>query len=248
MFEHARVRRALPLLAAGALPAPARERILAHLPSCPSCARELEELRSLLDLLAQDPVRRAEPPLALDLLLARVAARLDEGHKRSRPAAPGRLVFASLAVAAAVVVAVLAFFPAGGGRPRGERPLVSEDTFRRLERNLAREQAARYLGEAQDVLVSVAAAQDPCNRGTVDVGEASERSRELLTRRALLADPEGAAVASVRPVLDEVEQALREVASLESCVRPRDVERVREDLARHQLLMRIRLMKRELEG
>jgi len=61
-------------------------------------------------------------------------------------------------------------------------------------------------------------------------------------------DPEGPAVASARPLLNDVEQALREVAALESCVRARDVQRVREDLARRQLLMKIRLMKRELEG
>jgi hypothetical protein len=41
---------------------------------------------------------------------------------------------------------------------------------------------------------------------------------------------------------------LREVAELESCVRLRDVEKLREQLERKRLLMKIRLMSRELAG
>ncbi len=56
------------------------------------------------------------------------------------------------------------------------------------------------------------------------------------------------AVASARGVLDDVEMALREVADLPSCVKRSDVERVRREVDERQLLMRIRLMTRELEG
>jgi hypothetical protein len=246
MFEHLRARRRLPLLAAGVLDGPARGATLAHVASCSSCREDLDELGAVLRLLAADP-RPAEPPLPLSLLVTRVGARLDELDRAQGTRRPWPWVLGSLAGAAAVMAAV-AFLPLVRPRPRTERPLVSEDTLRRLERNVAREQAARYLGDAQDVLVSVAAAPPPCDREKVDMGEASERSRKLLTRGALLVDPEGPAVASARPVLNDVEQALREVAALESCVRARDVQRVREDLDRRQLLMKIRLMKRELEG
>jgi hypothetical protein len=244
MFEHLRARRRLPLLAAGVLDGSARGATLGHVASCSSCRQELDELGAVLRLLAASP-RPAEPPLPLSQLVTRVGARLDELDRAHRTRRPWPWVLGSLAGAAAVMAAV-AFLPRV--RPETERPLVSEDTLRRLERNVAREQAARYLGDAQDVLVSVAAAPPPCDRERVDMGEASERSRKLLTRGALLVDPEGTAVASARPVLNDVEQALREVAALESCVRARDVQRVREDLDRRQLLMKIRLMKRELEG
>ena len=49
-------------------------------------------------------------------------------------------------------------------------------------------------------------------------------------------------------VLDDVELTLREVADLPSCVKRADVERVRREVDERQLLMRIRLMTRELEG
>ncbi|HXK08848.1 MAG TPA: hypothetical protein VMT70_04300, partial [Vicinamibacteria bacterium] len=70
---------------------------------------------------------------------------------------------------------------------------------------------------------------------------------ELLGRRALVQSG-GEAVASARGVLDDVELALREVADLPSCVKRVDVEKLRQEVERRQLLMRIRLMTRELEG
>ena len=100
------------------------------------------------------------------------------------------------------------------------------------------------------MLVAVAATGSDCDRkdGKLDVGAAPERSRELLEKRQLVVEAGGEAVASARGVLDDVEMALRDVAELPSCVKRRDVERVRRDVERRQLLMRIRLMTRELEG
>jgi hypothetical protein len=127
---------------------------------------------------------------------------------------------------------------------------LAEDTLARLERNVAREHAAHYLSEASELLVSVSATGLDCDRrdDRLDVGEAPERSRELLERRRLVVESGGEAVASAQGVLDDVELALREVADLPSCVRRRDVEHVRRQVERRQLLMRIRLMTRELEG
>jgi hypothetical protein len=82
----------------------------------------------------------------------------------------------------------------------------------------------------------------------VDVEAESRRSRELLQRRALLLDAHEGAVAGAQPVLDDVEQILREVASMEACVRFRDMERLQGEIERRQLLMKVRLMQRELLG
>jgi hypothetical protein len=69
-----------------------------------------------------------------------------------------------------------------------------------------------------------------------------------LERRRLVLESGGEAVASAQGVLDDVELALREVAELPSCVHRSDVEHVRQQVEKRQLLMRIRLMTRELEG
>ena len=76
--------------------------------------------------------------------------------------------------------------------------MVSAEALTRLERNVAREQAARYLSDAGDVLVTMAATPAECDRKDerIDVGQASARSRELLARRALLLESGPQAVAS----------------------------------------------------
>lgn len=256
ILGHLRYGRRVSLLAFGVLEGREREATGRHAASCARCRSELEAYAALRRELLADPVRTAEPSLPLEALVTRVEARLAETPASGRTARAAWLS-AGLPVAAAAVVAAALLgpriasrlVPAPASPIAAEAPTLSPEALRRLERTVAREQTARYLSEAGDVLVAVAAAPADCDRKDgVDVGRASERSRELLARRALLLESAPQPVASVRPVLDDVEQALREVASLESCVRRRDVQRLREDVERRRLLMRIRLMTRELEG
>ena len=118
-----------------------------------------------------------------------------------------------------------------------------------MERTVTRKQTARYLDDAQDLLLTVAAPH-PCPRESkrVDVEDEARRSRELLARRALLVGTSGETVASARPVLRDVEYVLREMASLPSCARERDLQAIQREVSRRNLLMKIDLMTRELKG
>ncbi|PYQ02568.1 MAG: hypothetical protein DMF82_15690 [Acidobacteria bacterium] len=131
-----------------------------------------------------------------------------------------------------------------------ERPgAAADDVVGRMERTVTRTQTARYLDDAQDLLLTVAAPH-PCPRESkrVDVEDEARRSRELLARRALLVGTSGESVASARPVLRDVEYVLREVASLPSCARERDLQAIQREVSRRNLLMKIDLMTRELKG
>jgi hypothetical protein len=254
-FAHHRARKRLPLLVYDALGSAERVETLQHVETCARCAKELAGLRDLRARLELDPVRNAVPPVPLEYLVTRVQARLGETTRRPRSADRRVVVAGGLAVAAAALsLLALAFVPSLVSRPPAAAPAtaveVSADALARLERTVAREQAARYLSEAGDVLVSVAAAHDDCDKkeDRVEVGEASARSRDLLARRALLVERDRDEVASAGFVLDDVEHALREVAALPACVRAVDVERFRRQVERRQLLMKIRLLTRELEG
>ena len=151
--------------------------------------------------------------------------------------------------------------PRSSGRRRRRRPRsprvgsdadAPDEIVARMERRLSRDQAARYLDEAQDVLVTVAGHPADCERehGRVDVGEEAQRSRELLARRALMVELGGDEVASARPLLDDVEGMLREVAALPACARAglagRDPspdaapERAHEDRPAHERAARMR--------
>jgi hypothetical protein len=252
-------RRAATLLAAGALPEGERARAQAHVERCPECRREVEDLRAVLEALGRDPVREAEPALPLGALRTRVFARLDAPAAPRTPSWRASLGW-SLGAAAAAALAVVALRAPGPPGPGPEREVAAgpsgpaaaggeEEFVRRLERVVAREQAARYLGEAGDVLVTVAARPRRCPKGHdhVDIGEEAERSRELLEKRHLL-DVDAAAVASAKPVLDDVEQVLREVASLEACARRHDLRTIQQQVERRRLLLKIDLMTRELQG
>jgi hypothetical protein len=254
-FAHARRRRLVSLLASGVLEGREREEALAHVGSCARCRADHDALADLVTALARDPLRASEPPVPATLLAARVLREL-EGARR--PERRPRYWLAALPAAATLAAAALLLPKLAGPLrpppittipPSEAGTLLSEEALARIERNLAREQAARYLNEAGEVLVSVAATGVDCDRAAekLDVGEAPERSRELLEKRRLV-DTGGEAVASARGVLDDVELALRQVAELPACVKRRDVEQVQKDVEARQLLMRIRLMQRELEG
>ena len=245
------------LLALGALEGREADEARAHVDGCAGCAEELARLRQALDLAALDPVRTAEPPLGMPALLARVNARLD-----AAAAAKSRLrwrtawLLPASALAAGVAVLILLRPPhtpsTTPSTPAGvaqTQVAVPEDMLGRMERTVTRAQTARYLDEAQDLLLTVAAPR-PCARQSrrVDMEQEAERSRELLARRALLVGTSGQDVASARPVLRDVEYVLREVASLPSCARERDLQAIQREVARRNLLMKIDLMTRELKG
>jgi hypothetical protein len=259
--QHLRLRPRVGLLAAGVLEGRERQETRAHLEACGSCRAEHDALRAVVLAMEGDPLREAEPGVPLAFLVAWVER---EVERSVAPVARPRRWLVALPAAAAILaaaalvprlVAPLRPAPAAARAaipPSDASSLVTEDALARIERNLAREHAVRYLNEAGEVLVTVAATGADCDRAEerLDVGRAPERSRELLERRALAvgAGAGDEAVASARGVLDDVELALREVAELPSCVKRGDVERVRREVDERQLLMRIRLMTRELEG
>ena len=258
ILAHLRLRRRVSLLAAGLALGRERDEALAHLSSCARCRADHEALTAVVAAMERDPLRSAEPPLTASVLAARVLHQLDRAEAPARR--PRYWLIALPAAAAALVAAFLAPTLVERLRPEPRvarvaippaepNTLLNEEALARIERNLAREQAARYLNEAGEVLVSVAATGVDCDRtdDRLDMGAAPERSRELLEKRRMVVDS-GEAVASVQGVFDDVESALRQVAELPACVKRRDVELVQKDVESRQLLMRIRLMQRELEG
>jgi len=262
IFRHGRWRRRTALLALGTLDEAEVARTRAHVGTCPACARDLAESGAALALVSQDPLRGAEPPVPLGALVARVRARLDEapaGGRAWRPLLAGAGLLAGVVLAVVVSRALLPTTPPEPASPAASvtaspseaGPAAdSADAMRRLEHTLERERAAHYLSDAQDVLVTVASAPQRCARrpGAVEVGPEAERSRELLARRRLFVETDAPSTVVARDVLDDVEEMLREVAALDACARPQDLEAIRGEIARRHLLMKIDLVTRELQG
>jgi ElaB/YqjD/DUF883 family membrane-anchored ribosome-binding protein len=246
-FLHERWSTRVTLLASGCLEGAERERALEHLETCAECRREHDEIRELLAVVARDPARTAEPELAVEFLAGRVQARLDSlVHSR-----PWR--WATLATGFAIGVLVAVLVPRLIPRPTQSAPAPSEvamddAALRRLERVMAREQAVRYLADAEDVLVNLKAEARPCPRehAHVELDAEVRRSRDLLARRALLLDLDEENLLPARDVLVDVDNVLREVASLRSCSRRVELDRLRREMEERRLLMKVRLLSREL--
>jgi hypothetical protein len=255
---HGSWRRRVSLLAAGALEGVEAAATRAHADGCAACREELSALDAVLQLVAADPLAQSEPDVPLPVLLARVEARIDARERAraagsAQPTLAWRWVLRPLPAALAVGLALLALSRPASLPPAPPVPTeltVPDDLLRRLEANLAREQAVRYLNEAQDVLLTMAAKPQDCDRkqGRVDVGQQARRSRELLAGRALLVEIDRDEMAPARPVLEDVERLLREVAALESCARSGEIEAIHRQIQERRLLMKIDLMTRELAG
>ena len=252
-FAHWRTRGRLGLLASGALEGAELEAARAHASECATCASELARMRLVLEQVALDPARTAELPIDTALLLRRTLARLDRAGApvAARPR-PLRLL-APLAAAAALAIVVVAIrreAPEPARVASAQRVTMPDESLRRLERTVEREQAAHYLDEAEAVLVTVAAAPQHCDKSktTVDLAAERKRSRELLQRRALVVDMDSEEMRAVRPVLEDVERVLRQVATLDACAKPEDLIAIHEELRDRRLLMKIDLMTKELLG
>lgn len=250
MILHHRWSRRLSLLVSGTLDGTDRRAVEAHVAGCDRCRRELAELESVLALVSADPMRGGEPGVPLGALVTRVQARLDEAPPAS--ASFWRRALWPLASAAAATLVVVML-----GQQRSvevphaaeTRIELSQEFLARMDRSLARDHTARYLDEARDVLVTVAASPRNCDHDeTVDLAQETRRSRELLARRALLVESDRDEVASALPILEDVENVLREVAALPACARPLDLETIHREISDRSLLLKIALMSRELQG
>jgi hypothetical protein len=249
VIGHGRWRRDVVDGALGLLASERADVLRRHLEGCASCRDESERLRRALSMAASDPTPRTEPPVDIATLVARVDAEIDRRLAGRGPAAPRRRwLWAPAALAAAAAMVVLSRPPAPP--PDAPPALVSADALQRMERTVNREQAARYLQDAQSVLLSVSTELPRCERvkGRLEVGTEAERSRALLAQRRLLVDAEAEHVAMARPLLEDVDRTLAEVASLDRCSDPVELRALARRISEERLLMKIDLMARELQG
>lgn len=262
---HFTTRRLLSLHAEGLLHGSEAARVDARIASCASCRREFEGLAAVVRTLRADDALRAEPPIPTGALAARIRARLREESAAPLVAAAAEPSRAFAFGAAGVAVLALALLARQSTRPtppddaaRGVSigaPAAPDDEaafYERLEREQVRVSAARYLAEAQDVLVHVAALSDDCLQHDASehgsLSREAEKSRDLLLLRAHLTPEHQESLAAARSVIEDVEGVLREVAELPRCTRREELDAIRRSLDRKKLLMKIDLVSQELAG
>ena len=256
---HFRYRQRLGLLASSSLDPRETAKVSKHVADCASCRTELAELSRLAAVLQADAVLDRPLPISSAALRTRVLARL-----KTPPSVPARRPAWSLApalsalglVGLGLVAGVLATRSPGPTNPLAPTRLqASADTavndaafYERLEKTQTRANAARYLAEAQDILIQVRAAADcpDSPRDSVDVTAEAQTSRTLLKRRAALVSGSRGTLIAAQGVMEEVEGVLQRVAELPKCTRRKDVDAIARTVDQRNLLMKIDLVAQEL--
>ncbi len=207
--------------------------------------------------------------------VARARAVAISGNAGSRPAAPpgspARPLLARVpatarwaALAAAALVATLLFYgwpqprdlrtarvqpsPVAGAGPSAESVRESAGM---IASRLARIGATRYLTDSRVLLLNLVQAPARCRRadGEFDITFEKEKSRELLRRKNLHeGNLDTLRDRRLADLVGQLESLLIQVASLEDCASARQLHELREQVERGQILLRIDLMTREVQG
>ena len=260
-FLHFRYRRRLGLLATSCLDAREAVEVRNHMAVCASCQAEFAGLSRLATALHADAAIDRPLPIPSEALRTRVLARIRNSPPEpvSRPAWSLAPAMSALGLVGVGVLAVTLVTRSSGptGEPAPSHPplLASAETalndaafYERLEKTHTRANAARYLAEAQDILIQVRAAADcpDSPKDSVDVTTEAQTSRTLLKRRAALVSGSQGTLIAAQGVMEEVEGVLQQVADLPKCTRRKDVDAIARTVDRRNLLMKIDLVAQEL--
>jgi len=252
--------------------------LLRHLDSCGSCGLEWDAIRRCLDAATPETVfpREAEVDWREFTRVAVARARAAEAARPATAVASGRGRFslpwgatfpvpARMALLAAAAVAAVILWNTGlrpGGAPGGGpaspdsgvggQPLASLlESAHAMQDRLARRGAARYLRDSRALLVNLVGPGAPCRRagGQYDITLEKEKSRQLLRRMNLYEGGLGALEDQrLSTLVRQLESVLMQVAALDDCASARQIHDLREQIETRQILLRIDLVTREMEG
>ncbi len=269
-------RRAMPLRYYAALPDEETAALLLHLSSCTSCSSEWESLRQALDAANPATVFPRERDVDWDGFARATVARARAAEMsgiaspgpgarpvwRARPfLAPVPAAARWAALAAAAVLAALALYgwpPREAGTVRVQPPPAAgpsaesvRESAEMIGSRLARRGATRYLTDSRVLLLNLVQAQARCRRtdGEFDITFEKEKSRELLRRKNLHeGNLDSLRDRRLADLVGQLESLLIQVTSLEDCASARQLHELREQVEKRQILMRIDLMTREMQG
>ncbi len=241
----------------------ADERLEAHAAACSRCRAEIGAYRRLLaeTKAAADEAQRVARTVDWDALAARTTERAFAGAadgrsratRRGFPAAvfAWRPVFAGLLAGLAVGAAAmyLALRAPGPGRPeaRAEAFHASPEFLENAEREIARRATLDYLKQSQFVLLDFVASSDPGagGRPVLDAG----RARDLLAKKRYLnSQLETSRMSQAKAICDQIDLLFLELAGLSEDLPAAELERVRRLIGERGLLLKIALVRKELES
>jgi hypothetical protein len=136
-----------------------------------------------------------------------------------------------------------------GARADDNATVMPVDFQRRVEVNMAREDARQYLSESRTVLLAVLGSPVRCEKDELDISLERRKSLELLRRKQFLRDdldrPE---LARAAELCNRLEGILTEISTLDNCADLATIRELRDAVKRNQLLVKIGVAEKELGG
>jgi hypothetical protein len=227
-----------------------------HLETCASCRQEVHWLEEVLSgaRTLEPAIKNEMAAIDWEAQAERIASaafdKRPERRSESGPiglwlSRPGfRPVLAGLGLG--IVVGALAMYLVFKGttlRPKGGDPYVASHEFLdRVDLEIARRDTLDYLEKSQYVLLDIVESDSRTN------GLAAERARDLLAKKKYLNPQlEKAQMAKAKEICDQIEFLFYELSEITSGLTDDQRRELRSLIEEKNLLLKIRLLKKELQ-
>lgn len=245
-------------------PEEGRRRAMAeHLDKCPECRTEANAVERLLKETeaVRAEIQAASASVDWTSLPGLIADRALAGSRRTEPIPSGarpwgwlsplrmRPVLAGL-LGGLIIGAAAMYFVLKAPSTRGDGDsayYASGEFLDRAELEMARRNTLDYLEKSQYVLLDVFAPAD--ESPVVPAAVRSERTRDLLQRKKYLnAQLERFQMAKAKAICDQIEMLFRELSEISEEMSAAELQRIRDFVKERQLLLKINLVKKELQS
>lgn len=263
MKECQKVKKDLVAFLYGELGAEEERRIRAHLESCPGCRNEAQEISRMQkesDSLSLD-LTEAMAAVDWDTLPDKIADSVFEIKPKSRRSwlkslqgfvfqPKMRLVYAGL-ILGLFIGSLATYFALRSPRIQiaGNQNLVfTNDFLEKAELEVARRETLDYLEKSQYLLLDfVQSSSDESSNFWKDE-LALQRARDLLSKKKFI-NPQldKFRMAKAKKICDQIELLFYELIQMSDYLAPEDLERIQNLIEEKQLMLRIKLVKKELK-
>lgn len=240
-----------------------REALMTHLKDCPSCQAEEAGLKKLLDAASAQKrdVDRVMDTVDWEKLALRIADAAEgraQAALRARPVTRRPVLGWLFRPAAAYLLAGLfigglamfGVFKAGWLNPSARSAyVVSRDFLDKAELELARRETLSYLEKSQYLLMDFAQTP-PDKAGTVWRKEfSSQQAADLVSsKRFINTQLDKVPMAKAREICDQIESLFLELSQMSGRLSEAQWKGIQDRVEQSQLLLKINLMKKELQG
>lgn len=245
----------------GELEGEERQRFLSHLGGCSSCQKELQELKEMREKANTPDIQEAMDSIDWDSLPSKITDVVWEKSSQTsrkrwflgllkiliqpklRPVYAGILLGVLLGSLATYLILQGPFMREGAET----QFVISQDFLERVEIEMARRETLDYLDKSHYLLLDFVQ-YSPQSEEFRESEFAFRKARDLLSKKKYI-NPQLTKfqMAKAREICDQIELLFYELTQVSDRLSSEDVERIQRMIEESQLLLKIRLLKRELK-